>query len=343
MLPVVWFARWCSPLLLFLLIGQVIVIAATNRLDTIDPAILRPGRFDRILEFGLPDRPTRLKMVKKQTNSFRVSDKVIAEISKATQGCNGADVKFLCSAAFFRALRRYYPKIITSKKKIPLNLDKVRVKMADFSTELAEMRNSSAVDHILEAESGIEQLLPDTWHAVFSLLDSNFKIILNRLQPLMHKRSNYYEPRVLVTGPPRSGQIQLGHYIRRWLIDKGFRVETLAYPSNEHIENAIQTLQYSRMRAILITNVENWATHAGNPLSYLDLCLSEVHTLPVIVVGIESNEGSESEAVNRFFQCKTELMESLFHLRGSIEIKPPTLVCIGYFALMFLQNCNFFP
>lgn len=311
-------------------VGQVIVIAATNRLDTIDPAFLRPGRFDRILEFGLPDRDTRLKMIEKQTSSFKVSEKVMIEMSKATQGCNGADVKFLCSAAFFRALKRYYPKILSSKKRIPLNLSNIKVKMADFSVELAEMRNSSGADHVIEAESGIEKLLPDTWDAIFALLDSNFKILLNKLQPRMYKRSNYYEPRVLVTGPPYTGQIQLGHFIKRWLVDKGFRVEILAYPSIENIESTVQTLQYSRLRAILITNVENWASHKCEPLKHLELCLSEIYTVPVIVVGIESTGGEPDEDIARFFQCRTELIENLFHLRGAIKILPPTPVCIAY-------------
>jgi SpoVK/Ycf46/Vps4 family AAA+-type ATPase len=78
--------------------SQVIIIGATNRIDSIDPALRRPGRFDYELYFGLPDAPSRLEMLKSWTKykdgvQCELSDGFMKDIADRLEGSNGADVK----------------------------------------------------------------------------------------------------------------------------------------------------------------------------------------------------------------------------------------------------------
>jgi SpoVK/Ycf46/Vps4 family AAA+-type ATPase len=77
--------------------GQVVVIGATNRIDSIDPALRRPGRFDREFFFGLPDQPARLKIIENTTKKWTpgLDTETIDILSKMTHGYNGADVKVI--------------------------------------------------------------------------------------------------------------------------------------------------------------------------------------------------------------------------------------------------------
>ncbi|WP_457612419.1 proteasome-activating nucleotidase [Methanocaldococcus sp.] len=85
--------------------GDVKVIAATNRLDILDPAILRPGRFDRIIEVPPPDEKGRLEILKIHTRNMNLKDVDLEKIAKMTEGCVGADLKAICTEAGMNAIR----------------------------------------------------------------------------------------------------------------------------------------------------------------------------------------------------------------------------------------------
>ncbi|ENN96596.1 proteasome-activating nucleotidase [Methanocaldococcus villosus KIN24-T80] len=87
--------------------GDVKVIAATNRLDILDPAILRPGRFDRIIEVPPPDEKGRLEILKIHTRNMNLKDVDLEEIAKITEGCVGADIKAICTEAGMNAIREF--------------------------------------------------------------------------------------------------------------------------------------------------------------------------------------------------------------------------------------------
>jgi len=88
-------------------LNGVIVIGATNRIDMLDPALLRPGRFDKIIEISLPDQDTRLKILNVKTKKIPISDDVdLKKISELINGYNGADIENLCREASFQCLRR---------------------------------------------------------------------------------------------------------------------------------------------------------------------------------------------------------------------------------------------
>ena len=100
--------------------GQVILIGATNRIDSLDPALRRPGRFDRELQFSLPSMTARREILQIHTQTWGACCPPAArldELASRTHGFCGADLRALCSEAALRALRETYPEIFTSTDK----------------------------------------------------------------------------------------------------------------------------------------------------------------------------------------------------------------------------------
>jgi len=108
-------------------LSNVKVIAATNRLDLLDPALLRPGRFDRIIEVPLPDRQGRLEILRVHTRKVKVADDVdLEEIAALTEGMSGADIKAVITEAGYYAIREGRKEI--SRYDILRAIEKVRAR-----------------------------------------------------------------------------------------------------------------------------------------------------------------------------------------------------------------------
>ncbi|XP_052559918.1 ATPase family AAA domain-containing protein 2 isoform X2 [Tympanuchus pallidicinctus] len=114
--------------------GEVAVIGATNRLDAIDPALRRPGRFDREFFFGLPNKEARKEIFKIHTRDWtpKLLDTFIDELATECVGYCGADIKSLCAEAALCALRRRYPQIYSSSEKLQLDVNSIKIKAEDF-------------------------------------------------------------------------------------------------------------------------------------------------------------------------------------------------------------------
>lgn len=125
--------------------GKVIVIAATNRPDSIDPALRRPGRFDREIEIGIPDDEGRLQILNIHTRGMPLDKKVdLTQISKITHGFVGADLEVLCKEAAMRSLRRILPKINLQEEKVSKEiLQNIKITSEDFIDALKEVRPSA--------------------------------------------------------------------------------------------------------------------------------------------------------------------------------------------------------
>lgn len=125
--------------------GRVVVIGATNRLDAIDPALRRPGRFDRELGFKLPNVHDRERMLTIHARHWKpaLSAAFTKEIAEKTVGYCGADVKALCAEATLCALRRVYPQVYTSQDKLLINLDNVVVTRGDFAKAMKKITPAS--------------------------------------------------------------------------------------------------------------------------------------------------------------------------------------------------------
>ncbi len=125
--------------------GQVIIVAATNIPDTVDPALRRPGRFDREIEIGVPDRQGRREALEIHSRGMPLADEVdLDRLAAITHGFVGADLTALCREAAMSALRRLMPDIDFNTTEIPY--DKVaalKVERADFDSALAEVAPSA--------------------------------------------------------------------------------------------------------------------------------------------------------------------------------------------------------
>ncbi len=86
-------------------LDNVKVLATTNRIDILDPALLRPGRFDRVIEVPLPDLQGRLEIFKIHTRKMKVKDVDLGLLAKLSEGASGADIRAICTEAGFTALR----------------------------------------------------------------------------------------------------------------------------------------------------------------------------------------------------------------------------------------------
>ena len=132
--------------------GQVIVIGATNRVDAIDAALRRPGRFDREIEIGVPSEPDRIEILKIHTRGMPLSEDVSLELlSKQTHGFVGADLESLSREAAIRALRRYLPDLNLEADEIPAEvLDTLKVYASDFRSAQRDVGPSAMREVMLE-------------------------------------------------------------------------------------------------------------------------------------------------------------------------------------------------
>lgn len=186
--------------------GQVVVIGATNRLDAVDPALRRPGRFDREIEIGVPSEIDRIEILKIHTRGMPLLDDVKLEaLSQQTHGFVGADLAALGREAAIRALRRYLPSIDLDAKEIPQEvLDTLKVIPADFRSALRDV-SPSAMREVMIEVSHI------TWDKVGGLADAKQEVREAVEYPLTQR--NRFEdlginpPRgVLLYGPPGTGK-----------------------------------------------------------------------------------------------------------------------------------------
>jgi len=125
--------------------GDVIVIGATNRPNAIDPALRRPGRFDREIEIGVPDKRGRLEILKVHTRNMPLAEDVdLEKLAEITHGYVGADLAALCREAAMKALRRILPQIDLERDEIPVEvLENLKVTMDDFMNAYREITPSA--------------------------------------------------------------------------------------------------------------------------------------------------------------------------------------------------------
>ena len=125
--------------------GQVVVIGATNRPDSLDPALRRPGRFDREIEIGVPDADERQQILEIHTRNMPIAEDVdLNKLATTTHGFVGADLESLCKEAAMRVVRRILPEIKNDDEEIPEEvLKKIIVTKDDFKSALKEIQPSA--------------------------------------------------------------------------------------------------------------------------------------------------------------------------------------------------------
>lgn len=189
--------------------GQVIVIAATNIPNVIDPALRRPGRFDREIAIPIPDRNSRLEIVHIHTRGMPLAKDVdLARLADITHGFVGADLAALCREAAMVTLRQLFPEVDFDLAEIPVEkLMKLEVTQEAFLEALREVEPSAIREVFVETPN-------ITWGDVGGLDEIRKRLIEAVEWPLKHAelfaRAKIRLPKgILLTGPPGCGKTLL--------------------------------------------------------------------------------------------------------------------------------------
>ena len=193
--------------------GKVIVIGATNRPNSLDPALRRPGRFDREIEIKVPDEKGRREVFQIHSRNMPLDKKIsLKEFSQITHGFVGADISAVCREAAMAALRRYLPQINLESEIIdPELLEQIEVTKEDFEEALKEVLPSGIREVFVEVPN-----VP--WDQVGGLDELKQKLVEAVEWPLSHPnifiRMGITPPKgILLYGPPGCGKTLLARAV----------------------------------------------------------------------------------------------------------------------------------
>jgi transitional endoplasmic reticulum ATPase len=189
--------------------GKLVVIGATNRPNAIDPALRRPGRFDREIEIGIPDEQGRLEILQIHTRGMPMTEDVdLASMARVTHGFVGADLEALSKEAAMRSLRRILPEINLEEPKIPAEiLNKIKVRKQDFDEALRDVQ-PSAMREVLVQRPNVK------WEDIGGLRQVKEELAEAIEWPLRHAdlftQADVRPPKgILLYGPPGTGKTMI--------------------------------------------------------------------------------------------------------------------------------------
>ncbi|KAL4888701.1 hypothetical protein BDV59DRAFT_136861 [Aspergillus ambiguus] len=309
--------------------GQVIVIGATNRPDSIDPALRRPGRFDREFYFPLPNTEGRRAILDIHTKGWDppLPDPIKNELAEITKGYGGADLRALCTEAALNAVQRRYPQIYKSDKKLLIDPKQIDVTPKDFMLAIKKMVPSSErstssgasplpkeVEPLLrsqfaELQSLLAEVLPQR-KRLTALEEAQFEEPAEsgsfRREQMMQEfdRSRVFRPRMLLRGPLGMGQQYLAgallHHFEGLHV-QSFDLPTLLSDSTRSPEAAVIQLfaevKRHRPSVIYIPNIQSWFDTIGQAVisTFMGLLRSIPPTDPVLLLGVQESTTEETD------------------------------------------------
>ena len=215
--------------------GQVIVIGATNRPDSVDPALRRPGRFDREFYFPLPEQKARRSIIDINTKGWDPPLKLEFkdQLAELTRGYGGADLRALCTEAALNAVQGTYPQIYSSNKKLLIDPSTIKVLAKDFMisvNKIVPASERSAASGAAPLRKDVEPLLRKPLAEVTNMVDHALprKRKATALEEAMYddrddlvgferenmarqfESSRVFRPRLLIRGTQGMGQQYLG-------------------------------------------------------------------------------------------------------------------------------------
>jgi transitional endoplasmic reticulum ATPase len=189
--------------------GNVIVLGATNRPDSVDPALRRPGRFDREFEISVPNEDGRLEILEIHTRGMPISDDIdLKDLSSELHGYTGADIKSLCREAALKSIRRYLPEIDLETEKIPSEvLQSMQIKLIDFYDAMHEVVPTAMREFYVERSKVWWQDVGGLEDIKKSLSDN---LIIAMKEPGKFTKMGIKPPKgALIYGPPGCGKTLL--------------------------------------------------------------------------------------------------------------------------------------
>ncbi|KAJ5675834.1 Tat-binding [Penicillium macrosclerotiorum] len=310
--------------------GQVIVIGATNRPDSVDPALRRPGRFDREFYFPLPNIEGRRAILDIHTKGWEppLPGDIKDELAKITKGYGGADLRALCTEAALNAVQRRYPQIYKSDKKLVIDPKNIDVIPKDFmlaikkmvpSSERSTSSGATALPHIvepllrqslLEIETSLSEILPQR-KRLTALEEAQYEEPEDgngfKREQMMQEfdRSRVFRPRLLLRGSQGMGQQYLAaallHHFEGLHV-QAFDLPTLLSDSTRSPEATVIQL-FSEVKrhkpsVIYIPNIQTWIETVGPAVisTFLGLLRSIPACDPVLLLGVLESTGDDIDA-----------------------------------------------
>lgn len=331
--------------------GQVIVIGATNRPDNIDPALRRPGRFDREFYFPLPDIDGRRSILDIHTKDWGLANDFKASLAQKTKGYGGADLRALCTEAALNAIQRTYPQIYASQEKLLVDPTKINVHASDFMLSIKKLIPSSersATSGASPLPATIQPLLQDQFDNIKRALD----IVLPRrkkttaLEEAMYEqyndddhgfqretlhqdfeRTRVFRPRLLIHSSPGMGQNYVAAGILHYL--EGVHVQNFDLPSlladgrptEQVIVGLFTEVRRHKPSVIYIPNIDVWYDTLANTVAlvtFTTMLKSIPPTDPVLLL-------ATSERTREELATSPNMISDFFgYSRNSrVEISPP--------------------
>jgi len=189
--------------------GNVIVLGATNRPDSVDPALRRPGRFDREFEISVPNEDGRLEILEIHTRGMPIADDIdLKDLSSELHGYTGADIKSLCREAALKSIRRYLPEIDLETEKIPSEvLQSMEIKLIDFYEAMHEVVPTAMREVYVERSKVWWQDVGGLDYIKKSLTDN---LVTAMKEPNRFTKIGIKPPKgALIYGPPGCGKTLL--------------------------------------------------------------------------------------------------------------------------------------
>ncbi|KAL8130223.1 hypothetical protein V2J09_019378 [Rumex salicifolius] len=305
--------------------GQVVLIGATNRIDAIDGALRRPGRFDREFNFQLPGCEARSEILNIHTRKWKhpPCEELRKELATSCVGYCGADLKALCTEAAIRAFREKYPQVYTSDDKFVIDVDSVRVLKSHFvdamSTITPAAHRGSIVHsrplssvvapclqrHLMKAMECISDIFP--FISVASEWTKLSMLSYGSATPLV------YRPRFLLCGSEGVGLDHLGPAILHEL--EKFPVHSLALPSllsdpsaktpEEALVHIFGEARRSTPSVLYVPQFNQWWDNAHEQLKAVLITLLEElpSHFPILLLGTSS--ASEAETNVQLFSRRS--------------------------------------
>ncbi|OJJ46286.1 hypothetical protein ASPZODRAFT_67553 [Penicilliopsis zonata CBS 506.65] len=310
--------------------GQVIVIGATNRPDSIDPALRRPGRFDREFYFSLPNTEARRAILDIHTKGWDppLPGEIKDELAEITKGYGGADLRALCTEAALNAVQRRYPQIYKSDKKLLIDPKMIHVTPKDFMLAIKKMVPSSeratssgasplpsSVEPLLrgplvEIERQLSEILPRR-KRLTALEEAQYEEPEGHGGSFKHERmqqdferSRVFRPRMLIEGQQGMGQQYLAaallHHFEGLHV-QAFDLPTLLSDSTRSPEATVIQLfaevKRHKPSVIYIPNIHTWFETVGPAVisTFMGLLRSVPPTDPVLLLGVLESTDEDTD------------------------------------------------
>ena len=298
--------------------GNVIVLGATNRPDSVDPALRRPGRFDREFEISVPNEDGRLEILEIHSRGMPISDDVdLKELSLELHGYTGADIKSLCREAALKSIRRYLPEIDLETEKISSKvLQSMQIKLVDFYEAMQEVV-PTAMREVYVQRSKV------WWHDVGGL-DEIKKSLTDNLITAMKEPNKFTSMGIrppkgaLIYGPPGCGKTLLA---RAFATETGANMILVRGPevlskwmgeSEKAIREIFRKAKTSSPCVVIFDEIDSLAKNRTGEGTTGENILSQILT--------EIEEGSSSRVVVIGITNRPDILDSSLLRTGRLDL-----------------------